>query len=42
LGAKRDAELVKLGWNINWVFEGTASKPLLNALDNAKIKYLFK
>lgn len=39
---KRDAELVKLGWNINWVFEGTASKPLLNALDNAKIKYLFK
>ena len=37
----RDAKLVKKGWQIEWVFEGTASKPLLEALDAAKIKYKF-
>jgi hypothetical protein len=36
----RDEILVKLGWDITWVFEGTASKPLLAALEAAKIKHL--
>ena len=34
---ERDRILVERGWDIQWVFEGTASKPLLNALDNAGI-----
>ncbi|MEZ4858744.1 MAG: DUF4157 domain-containing protein [Flavobacteriaceae bacterium] len=38
---KRDADLMKAGWKIEWVFEGTASKPLLEALDKAKIPYKF-
>jgi RHS repeat-associated protein len=34
----RDEILVKKGWVIEWVFEGTASKPLLEALEKAGIK----
>ena len=35
---ERDSILIKKGWSIKWVFEnGTASKPLLNALDAVKI-----
>lgn len=37
----RDAELVKRGWSIEWTFQGTASKPLLDALDKAGIPYKF-
>jgi len=36
---KRDAELVGRGWNIEWVFRDSASKPLLDALDEAGIKH---
>lgn len=35
----RDAELMKDDWEIEWVFEGKASKPLLDALDNNRIPY---
>lgn len=39
---ERDAELVKQGWDIEWHFEGTASKPLLRALKKAGISVSFK
>jgi hypothetical protein len=38
----RDSLLVQQGRRITWIFEGTASKPLLQALDDAGIKYLFR
>ncbi len=38
----RDAILVKRGWSITWVFEGTASAPLLKALDDAGIAHSFR
>lgn len=38
----RDAILVKGGWSIEWVFQGTASQPLLEALKKAKIPYSFR
>ncbi len=39
----RDEILVqKGGWDITWVFEGTASKPLLAALKAAGIKHVFR
>lgn len=34
---KRDAELVKQGWDVEWVVDGTASQPLLDALRDAGI-----
>ena len=38
----RDAVLVrKGGWQIEWVFDGTASGPLLEALKKARISYRF-
>jgi hypothetical protein len=36
---ERDAKLVKIGWDIEWRFDGAASKPLLAALENAGIRY---
>jgi hypothetical protein len=36
---QRDAELVKRGWQIEWVFKDRASQPLLDALDRAGIKH---
>jgi hypothetical protein len=36
---KRDAELVRRGWDIEWVFRDTASQPLLDALHDAGIRY---
>lgn len=39
---ERDKELVKRGWNIEWVFEGKASKPLIEDLKKAGIKVKFK
>lgn len=30
---QRDAELVKQGWDIEWVVDGSASQPLLDALN---------
>jgi len=38
----RDKILVDQGWSITWVFEGHASKPLLQALSDAKIKVIFR
>jgi hypothetical protein len=38
----RDAALVRSGWGITWVFEGTASKPLLTLLDAHNIPYKIK
>jgi phage-related protein len=38
----RDQILVKEGWDITWVFEGTASKPLQQALRDAGIKFIFR
>ena len=35
---QRDAELVKRGWDVEWVLDGTASQPLLDALKAAGIK----
>ena len=35
---ERDARLVEIGWNIEWIIEGRASKPLLDALEKAGIK----
>jgi hypothetical protein len=35
----RDKILVEQGWDIQWRFEGKASKPLLEELKNAGIKY---
>ena len=35
---KRDAELVRRGWDIEWVFRDRASEPLLDALRNAGIR----
>lgn len=37
----RDAQLVKDGWDIEWVFEGKASESLLEALEDAGIPYKF-
>jgi hypothetical protein len=39
---ERDAYLVESGWDIEWVFEGRASEPLLEALQKANIKYKFR
>ncbi|MFV0383877.1 hypothetical protein [Paracoccus sp. (in: a-proteobacteria)] len=36
---ERDAELVKLGWDMEWVIDGTASKPLQEALKAANIRF---
>ncbi len=38
----RDQILVQRGWQIEWVFEGTASKPLLQALKDALIPFRFR
>ncbi len=38
----RDAVLVKQGWAIEWVFQGSASKPLLQDLSDAGITYTFR
>lgn len=38
----RDAALVKEGWAIEWVFQGSASKPLLEDLSSAGITYSFR
>jgi len=35
----RDADLNKLGWDVKWVFEGKASKPLLDELTKNGIPY---
>jgi len=35
---QRDAQLVRLGWDIEWVFRDRASAPLLEALRNAGIR----
>lgn len=37
----RDANLVRQGWDITWVFEGKASAPLLDALTSRNIKFSF-
>lgn len=37
---KRDKALVDDGWNIQWVFKGTASEPLKNALKQAGIPFV--
>jgi filamentous hemagglutinin len=39
---ERDKKLVQQGWNIEWVFEGTPSQPLLQELRDAGIKYKIK
>ena len=39
LAIKRDAWLVKQGYSVEWVLEGGGSKQLLQALDDASIKY---
>ncbi len=36
---QRDADLVRRGWQVERVFKDSASQPLLDALDNAGIKY---
>ncbi len=36
---QRDADLVRRGWQVEWVFKGEASQPLLDALNRAGIKY---
>jgi hypothetical protein len=38
----RDELLVKQGWDIEWVFEGTASKPLVDALERAGVGVVFR
>ncbi len=35
----RDQSLVENGWDIQWVFRDSASQPLLDALDQAGIRY---
>jgi hypothetical protein len=39
---QRDSMLVEDGWDIQWHFDGTASKPLLDALDNVDIPWSFR
>lgn len=40
---ERDSQIIKeLGWNIEWYFDGYATRPLLNALDKAGIPFSFK
>lgn len=39
MAIKKDAYLVKQGYQVEWVLEKGASKPLLNALERAGIKY---
>jgi hypothetical protein len=36
---RRDAQLVKEGWKITWVFRDQVAKPLLEELDRNGIKY---
>lgn len=36
----RDTELVKQGWDIDWVIDGTASQPLIDELKNAGINVI--
>lgn len=38
----RDAALVQQGWDIQWVFEGRASQPLLDALREAGIPVIMR
>jgi hypothetical protein len=38
----RDQILVKQGWTIQWVFQGSASLPLQQALTKAGITYIFR
>ncbi len=38
----RDKKLIKQGWSITWHFEGTASKPLIEALKKAGINVTYK
>ena len=38
---ERDAALVARGWQIEWVFTGTASQPLIDALTSVGIKVTF-
>ena len=38
----RDAELVRRGWDIEWVFEGTPSRPLLELLEEHGITYVIR
>ena len=37
----RDQTLIRQGWDIKWVFQGSASNPLLSALKEARISYEF-
>ena len=39
---ERDAVLVQQGWDIQWVFQGRASEPLLNLLRDSAIPYTFR
>jgi len=39
MAIKKDAYLVKQGYQVEWVLEKGASRPLLNALEGAGIKY---
>jgi hypothetical protein len=39
---RRDADLVRRGWQIEWVFRDRASQPLLDALDQAGIQHKFQ
>ncbi|WP_252513667.1 hemagglutinin repeat-containing protein [Xanthomonas arboricola] len=39
MAIKKDAYLVQNGYQVEWILEAGASKPLLNALENAGIKY---
>jgi hypothetical protein len=39
---RKDAWLVANGWEISWVFEGTASQPLIDELTSAGIGVIFR
>lgn len=39
---ERDAELIKQGWDIDWVIQGKASAPLIEKLKSNKINIIFK
>lgn len=42
LEIQKDQLLIEDGWDIQWHFDGTASKPLLDALDEANIPWTFQ